>query len=145
MNNSLKLRNLYFDWLMKEYSFTDLDKNIVEISIPFLDNDFDYIIMYAEFLSNGKILLTDDGWTLDNLKSHGITFTGRTKTKTSTLQTITSSLGIEIKDHELCIMTDIDKFPIAKQRLLQSIIQLSDGFGKYLPCLNRKRKNRLND
>ena len=74
MNKSNKLQNIYFDWLMKEYSFKDLDSNVVEITIPFLDNDFNYIVMYAEFLRNGKIILTDDGWTLDNLKSHGITF-----------------------------------------------------------------------
>lgn len=126
MNNSNKLRKVYFDWLMKEYSFTDLDKDVVEISIPFLDNDFDYITMYAEFLQDGKILLTDDGWTLDNLQSHGITFTERTKSKKATLRTITSSLGIEIKNKELFIKTDLDKFPIAKQRLLQAIIQVND-------------------
>ncbi|WP_159591428.1 DUF1828 domain-containing protein [Streptococcus halichoeri] len=126
MNNSSKLKRIYFDWLMKEYSFTDLDKNVVEISIPFLDNDFDYLTMYAEFLPDGKILLTDDGWTLDNLKSHGITFTERTKAKKATLRTITSSLGIEIQNKELCIKTDLDKFPIAKQRLLQAIIQVND-------------------
>lgn len=126
MNKSNKLQNIYFDWLMKEYSFKDLDSNVVEITIPFLDNDFNYIVMYAEFLRNGKIILTDDGLTLDNLKSHGITFTGRTKSKTATLNTITSSLGIEINDNELSIRTDLNKFPIAKQRLLQAIIQVND-------------------
>lgn len=126
MNNAKKLQQIYFDWLLKEYSFTDLDRNTVEISIPFLDNESDYIVMYAEFFRDGKILLTDDGWTLDKLKSHGVTFTGRTKAKNITLQTITSSLGIEIDGKELCIKTDLDKFPVAKQRLLQAIMQVND-------------------
>ena len=35
MNNSNTLKNIYFDWLLKEYKFNDLEKNIVEIRTPF--------------------------------------------------------------------------------------------------------------
>ena len=47
MNNSNTLKKIFFDWLLKEYQFNDLEKNFVEITTPFLDNDFDHIVLYA--------------------------------------------------------------------------------------------------
>ncbi|MCK3935670.1 DUF1828 domain-containing protein [Streptococcus suis] len=121
------LKRAYFDWLLQEYTYTDIEKNVIEIGTPFLDNDFDYITMYAVISQTGQITLTDDGWTLNNLKSHGVTFDGRSKHKQKLLHEITASLGIEVSDdHELMIRTDLDKFPLAKQRLLQSIVQVND-------------------
>lgn len=121
------LKRVYFDWLLKEYSYTDIDNNVVEIGTPFLDNDFDYITMYAVITNNEKITLTDDGWTLNNLKSHGVTFTARSKHRQKLLRDITHSLGIELSDSgELYITTDLSKFPVAKQRLLQAIMQIND-------------------
>ena len=121
------LKQAYFDWLMKEYSYQDIDNNVIEIGTPFLDNDFDYITMYAIVSKSGVITLSDDGWTLNNLKNHGVTFTARSKHKQSLLHDITASLGIEVaEDGEMYIKTDLDKFPLAKQRLLQAIMQVND-------------------
>ena len=85
------LKQAYFDWLMKEYSYQDIDNNVIEIGTPFLDNDFDYITMYAIVSKSGIITLSDDGWTLNNLKNHGVTFTARSKHKQSLLHDITAS------------------------------------------------------
>lgn len=126
MSKAKQLKKAYFDWLMGEYNFQDLETNVVEIGTPFLDNDFDYITMYAEFSNNGRITLTDDGWTLNNLKNYGLTFTGRSTSRNQTLHTIISSLGIERDGDELYISTDLEKFPLAKQRLLQAIMQVND-------------------
>lgn len=126
MTKSNMLKKSYFDWLMKEYHFNDLDSHTVEINTPFLDNDFDHIILYAEFLADGRVTLTDDGWTLDNLKSHGVSFSGRTTHKNNILQTIVANLGTRVEDGELCITTSLEKFPLAKQRLLQTIMQVND-------------------
>lgn len=121
------LKRAYFDWLLQEYTYTDIDKNVIEIGTPFLDNDFDYIVMYAIISPYGKITLTDDGWTLNNLKSHGVRFSKRSTHKQKLLQDIVASLGIELSnDNELMISTDLDKFPLAKQRLLQAIMQVND-------------------
>lgn len=123
---STQLKTAYFNWLLEEYSFVDLDSNVVEITTPFLDNSFDSIIMYAKFLNNGRIYLTDDGWTLNNLKSQGLSFSRNNIKRTQLLHDIVNSLGIEINDDNLCITTDVAKFPLAKQRLLQCIMQTND-------------------
>lgn len=132
------LKRAYFDWLMQEYTYQDVDSNVIKIGTPFLDNDFDYITMYAIISQNNTIILSDDGWTLNNLKSHGVTFTARSKHRQLLIQDIISSLGIERNaDDELYIKTDLDKFPIAKQRLLQAIIQVND----LIVLQDRKVKN----
>ena len=126
MNNSNTLKNIYFDWLLKDYKFNDLEKNIVEIRTPFLDNDFDHIILYAEFLSDGRVILTDDGWTINNLKSHGVSFSNRSTYKNNLLNTIVKNLGTRAERGELFVTTSLEKFPLAKQRLLQTIMQEND-------------------
>lgn len=125
MAKSNVLKKAYFDWLFKEYSYSDLDKDIVKIGTPFLDNQFDYITMYAVFHKN-TITLTDDGWTLHDLESHGVSFNKRNKLNNKHLTNIIASLGVDIKDNELYIKTSIEKFPVAKQRLLQAIMQVND-------------------
>jgi hypothetical protein len=126
MNNSNTLKKIFFDWLLKEYQFNDLEKNFVEITTPFLDNDFDHIVLYAEFLSDGRVTLTDDGWTINNLKSHGVSFSNRSTYKNNLINTIVNNLGTRNENGELCITTSLDKFPLAKQRLLQTIMQVND-------------------
>lgn len=127
MKNSDKLKKSYFDWLFKEYAFTDLDNSIVKIGTPFLDNEFDSIIMYAKFMENGTLTLSDDGWTINNLESNGITFNNRSKQLNKILDETISSLGIErSSENELFVNTSIERFPIVKQRLLQAIMKVND-------------------
>ncbi|MCV5951954.1 DUF1828 domain-containing protein [Lactococcus petauri] len=126
MSNANLLERSYFDWLMKEYTFEDIEKNIVRIDSPFYDTNFDYIVMYAEFHNNGSITVTDDGWTIDALESQGLSLSGNAKTRKKILHDIVDSLGVECKDGELCITTDIENFPIVKQRLLQAIMKIND-------------------
>lgn len=125
MSHASTLKKVYFDWLLKETHFTNLDNDIVEISVPFLDNDFDYIIMYAQFHRNNTITLTDDGWTLAKLKGKGLPLTHSKKVK-NLLEDITTSFGINLAGYELSITTSVNKFPLAKQRLLQTIMQVND-------------------
>ncbi|MDR2833697.1 MAG: DUF1828 domain-containing protein [Streptococcaceae bacterium] len=127
MGNAKKLKSAYFDWLFNEYSYSNLDKDIVRIDAPFFDNDFDYIVMYAEFhKNNDKITLTDDGWTINNLESHGVSFNKNATTRIKLLNDIVDNLGVNINNGELSITSDIANYPIIKQRLLQSIIQVND-------------------
>ena len=79
MKQSTKLKNQYFEWLFKEQNFQDLGQNLIRIDTPFLDNQFDNIVLDVEVLSNDRIIITDDGWTLSNLEDKGIYLTVRTK------------------------------------------------------------------
>lgn len=126
MSKANTLERTYFDWLMKEYHFEDLDNDIVRIDSPFYDSNFDYIVMYAEFHKNGTITLTDDGWTIDNLESQGLALSGKATTRKKILQDIVYSLGVECSNGELFVTTDVGNFPKVKQRLLQAIMKVND-------------------
>ena len=77
MAKSETLKQIYFDWLFKDYDFIDLSDDIVKINTSFYDNQFDSIVMYVEFLQNDEIIVTDDGWTISELENHGIYFSKR--------------------------------------------------------------------
>ncbi|XOV23434.1 DUF1828 domain-containing protein [Lacticaseibacillus paracasei] len=126
--NAAALERAYISWLRDKYTFSDLDKNVVKIQTPFLDSEFDDIILYAQSLNNGRIVLTDDGWTIDNLESQGFSFSKRATTRRHLLDEIAISFGVEIdySTKEISIKTTADTFPEAKHRLLLAIIRAND-------------------
>lgn len=73
------LSEIYCDWVTQSYDFQQIDDSTVRIDLPFLDNFSDEIVIYAVDLKNDKILLTDDGWTMSNLKGMGVEFNKSSK------------------------------------------------------------------
>ena len=130
MSQLLDLKKQYSDWIMDSMNYTQLDKDIIRIDTPFLDNDFDHIVLYVEFLKNNQVLITDDGYTLANLKSLGFKISNQTKKRKTILTDICDDYGIEFdsKENQLFIKSNIDKFPISKHRLLQAILKINDLF-----------------
>lgn len=63
---------------------------------------------------------------MSNLEDKGIYFNSQNKTNLAALENIISHLGIDRRHHELYIETDLSKFPIVKQRMLQAIMQVND-------------------
>jgi hypothetical protein len=126
--SAAELEKLYFTWLRKEYSFTDLENNVVKIDTPFLDSDFDYIVLYAQSLRNGKIVLTDDGWTIDNLQSAGLSLSKRSVTRRHLIEEIATSFGVEINldTKNISLQTTLEDFAEAKHRLLMAIMRIND-------------------
>lgn len=128
MSFSSELQNNYVSWLRNRYNFTDLSQDVVKIETPFLDSSFDYIVMYVERLKNDKLIITDDGWTIDNLISEGISFSKQSKTRIKMLDEIATSFGVDydLSTKEVSIRTDIDQFPEAKHRLLLALMRIND-------------------
>lgn len=123
-----KLEKNYFSWLRDRYTFSDLADDVVKIETPFLDSEFDDIVLYAQALKSGKIIITDDGWTIDNLESMGISFSKHATTRRRLLDEISISFGVNISldTKEISINTTLDDFPEAKHRLLLAIMRAND-------------------
>ena len=65
-----KLLQSYKDWMFTQIK-TRTVADAVEITLPFLDRDNDYLQVYLLESEPGKYLLTDDGYTISNLELAG--------------------------------------------------------------------------
>ncbi|MGK0551951.1 DUF1828 domain-containing protein [Enterococcus faecalis] len=130
MSKLCELKKQYSNWLIDNMNYDQLDSSTIRIDTPFLDNDFDEIILYVDLLKNNKITISDDGYTLANLSSKGYGINNRTYKRNSILAEIVTEYGVEynIKEQELFIHTDFDKFAVSKHRLLQAILKINDMF-----------------
>jgi hypothetical protein len=63
------LMDAYYAWLKDKTALRQIDQWI-EITTPYLDRNNDYIQIYAK-KANGGFILTDDGYTIDDLETGG--------------------------------------------------------------------------
>lgn len=117
----------YFKWIRESTTFEDLKSGITRIDVPFLDSSSDEIVMYIVQGKNDLITLTDDGWTIDNLESRGVSISRSPKRKSMLTQQL-KSYGVNNEDGELTITTTFDRFAASKHRLLQAILFVNDMF-----------------
>lgn len=123
------LKHHYLDWLSTRETFTDIGSKqvpVIEIDTSFLDSENDDIVLYAYPQSEGTVRLTDDGWTLHNLASHGIIFDQRTVVRATTFNDILENYCIDQQGKQLVIETTLDAFPNARLRLLRGILKIYD-------------------
>lgn len=113
-----KLLDSYYNWLIKGYTVNKLDDNTSEIVTPFLDSINDNIYIYVTKLSNGKIQLTDDGYTLNNLELMGVELTS---TRNKIIDSIRKLYNIDLIQDQLSIVGNEADFPIMKFNLISAI------------------------
>ncbi|QLL70261.1 DUF1828 domain-containing protein [Lactobacillus sp. 3B(2020)] len=134
--NAKELSDVYIKWYKKQISFENIKDNIVQIDLPFTDSFNDEIAIYAIEESDGRIRLTDDGWTINGLEEHGISI-NRSKNRKIILNKQVKNYGIDVVDDELTITVESDKFPEAKHRLLQAILFVNDMFMLASPNISK--------
>ncbi len=120
-----KVVNQYLHWLKDNVSVRNV-QGACEITTPFLDRHNDYIQIFVE--KNGPdYILTDDGYTLGDLKSSGLTITPEKRKKT--LQTIVNGFGVQIDDGDrLIVKTTAETIAQKKHNLIQTILSVNDMF-----------------
>lgn len=121
------LKKRHLDWVKEKFQYSQLENGIIRIDTPFIDNSSDGVVIYAIANNNDEITLTDDGWTLDGLKSHGI-FLNRSKQRRDLFKRQLKIYGVSEDDGELYIVTDLKKYGESKHRLLQAILFVNDMF-----------------
>lgn len=118
-----ELLNSYYEWLKKGYSIKE-HKTSDEIITPFLDIINDNISIYVDRLPNGKILLNDDGYTINNLEMLGVAFT---PTRKELLNKICKQFNVKIIEEETLSITGTEAdFPIMKYKLTSAILRIND-------------------
>ncbi len=118
------LVNAYIEWLRQKITVEEIN-GICEITTPFLDRHNDHLQIYVK-KSNGGLVLTDDGYTLADLKQSGCDFT--TEKRKQILQSILNGFGVRLIGDELIVEARPENFAQKKHNLIQAILSINDLF-----------------
>lgn len=114
----------YLRWLKEGLRVDQLDRSC-KIATPFVDRHNDEIEIYVE-KRNGGLLLTDDGYTIADLASSGMTFA--TDKRKGHLTAILNGFGVRLEGEELQVHASSQDFPQKKHSLVQAMLAVNDMF-----------------
>ena len=119
-----KLLDDYVVWLRDKTSLREV-ADWVEITTPYLDRHNDYVQIYAK-KSNGAYVLTDDGYTIDDLEQTGCKLSG--SKRKALLKMTLNGFGIQLRENALEVHATRDNFALRKHNLVQAMLAVNDMF-----------------
>lgn len=119
-----KLIDNYWAWLKDKTVLRELN-DWVEITTPYLDRHNDYLQIYAK-RDNGGYILTDDGYTIDDLEQSGCKL-GSPK-RQDLLKMTLNGFGVRQQGTALTTHTSADNFALRKHNLIQAMLAVNDMF-----------------
>ena len=117
-----RLLDRYMGWLRDNILLREVDEWI-EITTPFLDRHNDCVQIYAK-PSDGGIVLTDHGYTIDDLEFCGFKMKGDTRLEL--LNVTLNGFGIRRVGNALEVKATFEDFALQKQNLLQAMLAVND-------------------
>lgn len=114
----------YWDWLRDRTRLHDMD-DWIEITTPYLDRHNDCLQIYAK-KHNGGLLLTDDGYTCDDLERSGCPLDSQQRQ--SILKTMLNGFGVTLEGNALQVSASTANFPLSKHNLVQAMLAVNDLF-----------------
>ena len=126
-----RLLDDYLAWLRDKTSLRQIDK-WVEITTPYLDRHNDYIQIYAGKV-NGGFVLTDDGYTIDDLEQCGCKL--ESSKRQDLLKMTLNGFGVQLHDNALEVHASHDNFALRKHNLVQAILAVNDMFYLAMPMV----------
>ncbi len=114
----------YTAWLRDRTTLRSID-DWVEITTPYLDRHNDSLQIYAK-RQNGEFLLTDDGYTLDDLELSGCKLDSQKRQ--SLLQVTLNGFGVRLNGFKLEASASTDNFSQKKHNLIQAMLAVNDMF-----------------
>lgn len=121
----------YVAWLKDKTVLRQID-DWVEITTPYLDRHNDYVQIYAKKV-NGGFLLTDDGYTIDDLEQSGCALESRKRQ--DLLKMTLNGFGVKLDGKALEIRASRDNFALRKHNLLQAVLAVNDMFCLAVPMV----------
>lgn len=118
------LIDAYHTWLKDKTILRQIDQ-WVEITTPFLDRHNDYLQIYAKKY-NGGFVLTDDGYTIEDLEQSGCKL-GSPK-RQDLLNLTLNGFGVQLEGKALQIKASFDNFALRKHNLVQAMLAVNDMF-----------------
>ncbi len=119
-----QLLDEYQTWLRDKTLVRDL-VDCIEITTPYLDRHNDYLQIYAKVAEDG-MLLTDDGYVLEDLEQSGCTFD--TSRRRALLGMTLNGFGVKRNGMALEVRASQANFSIQKHNLVQAMLAINDLF-----------------
>lgn len=118
------LLDQYVAWLREKTTLRQIN-DWVEITTPYLDRHNDHLQIYAR-RRNGGFVLTDDGYTLQDLEQSGCKLdSGR---RQGLLKMTLNGFGVQLNDRALEVHASPDNFGLRKHNLVQAMLAVNDLF-----------------
>lgn len=114
----------YVAWLRRGLSAEMLEGGC-ELTTPFLDRHHDHLQVYA-LRKNAKIILSDDGYTLSDIRTSGLEPT--TAKHKAVLEAILKGFGVQLQDNQLLVETTARNVGERLHSLIQAMLAISDMF-----------------
>jgi len=114
----------YTTWLKDKTTLRQIE-DWIEITTPYLDRHNDYLQIYAR-RQNGTFILTDDGYTLDDLRQSGCNLDS--PKRQTLLRTTLNGFGVQLARGRLEIRASADNFALRKHNLIQAMLAVNDLF-----------------
>ncbi len=119
-----KLIDAYVDWLRRGLSMEQIG-DTCELTTPFLDRHNDHLQVYA-VRKNGTIELSDDGYTLADLKTSGLEI--ETPRRKALLQGILGGLGVQSDGTSIRVEASPGNVGRRMHTLVQAMLAINDMF-----------------
>lgn len=119
-----KMMDGYASWLREKTSLRAVGE-WVEITTPLLDRHNDHLQIYVQ-RENGHFILTDDGYTLQDLEQSGCRLDSPKRQEL--LRVTLNGFGVQQRDSSLEIRATEENFPLKKHSLLQAMLGVNDLF-----------------
>ena len=124
INEIQELLDKYTAWLRDNTTLREID-DWVEITTPYLDRNNDYIQIYAK-RGNGGYILTDDSYTIEDLRISGGGI--ETQKRQELLKLTLNGFGVTLNKDALEVHTSKERFALQKHNLLQAMLAVNDLF-----------------
>ena len=119
-----KLIEAYVAWLRQGLS-AELLENVCELTTPFLDRHNDHLQIYA-MKQGGKIMLSDDGYTLSDLRTSGLELS--TPKRKIVLESMLNGFGVHTVGNQLVIEASERNLGQRLHSLVQAMLAVNDMF-----------------
>jgi hypothetical protein len=119
-----KLINSYVDWLRQGISVEEVGA-ACELTTPLLDRHNDHLQVYA-IRQNGKIILSDDGYILSDLRTSGLEVD--TPKRRMVLDSLLNGLGVRVENNQLLVEASASNLAQRLHSLVQAMLAVNDMF-----------------
>ena len=114
----------YYKWL-RDRTILKEEKDVVEITTPYLNAHNDYIQIYLK-KDGESYILSDEGATISELEMYGCSLESGKRNKI--LNSILQGFGVFLKDGVIQNTANVEDFPLKKHCLIQALLSVSDMF-----------------